>query len=46
VAFSWKVAKKRAVKHLKARKEVLLKIGDNQGAEKVKRRIERLQKDG
>ncbi len=44
-AYNAKESKKRAIKKLKYRKEILLKLGNSPVAEKVKRRIERLLKE-
>ncbi len=46
MAFSWKAAKKRGIKHTKYRIEIYKNQGRNAEADVLKRKIDRLQKDG
>ncbi len=45
MAFSWKAAKKRAIRKLKDRKQNYLKNGKTTEAKDIDRRIVRLEKD-
>ncbi len=44
MAFSWKAQQKKAIRKLKQERQVMLKKGRNVDADKLKRRIDRLEK--
>ncbi len=45
MAFSWKMAKKRNIRKLKVRKQIMLKLGDTMAAKNIERKLERLEHD-